>query len=120
MSHTIQNSVINLGQTITAKAKAVMSDGTFQEFVAGSTFAWIVTDPTTIQVLTPLANPCQFLGIKGSSVVEVSVIVTTPDGNRHSPQVQLTPVTDPTHAQILVLPLPIVPVTIVDVVILFQ
>src|ERR1035437_8994171 len=106
MSQVIQQIKKVIGQVVTAKAVAVMSDGTFQDFPSGTTFAWSLADVSVLQSLTPQANPAQFLGIKGGAITDLSVICTTPDSIKHVPQVPATPVTSTGHANVIVMPLP--------------
>ena len=78
---------IQVGQTTTARAVAVMSDGTRRDFPAGTKFAFVLTDGTvaSFDPTQTLNDTCALTGTRVNAVAEISVIATTPDGKKWSP-----------------------------------
>ena len=92
---------IEVGQTTSFRAVAIMSDGSRRSFPAGTTFTPSLADPTVASIGQPLTSQSDVIdltGTKGSAITDVNVNVKTPNGQQFTP-------TAP-HASLIVIPHP--------------
>jgi hypothetical protein len=110
------STLLQLGQVVSVRAVAVMSDGSRRDLPSGTTFSWVAMDTTTLAVLNPLSAVAQYQVIKASSASEMNVIVKTPDGKTWTPQNKMpVPQQGPTPSRPSIITLPITAATQVDV-----
>lgn len=101
---------IEVGQTTSFRAVAVMSDGSRRSFPAGTTFTPSLADKTVASIGQPFTNQSDVIeltGTKGSAITDVNVNVKTPDGHLYTP---VAP-----HATLIVIPHPATEPTITGV-----
>ena len=103
---------IEVGQTTSFRAVAIMSDGSRRSFPAGTLFTPSLADPTVASIGQPFQNESDVIdltAIRGAAISDVNVSVKTPGPSGQ----QFTP-TAP-HASLIVIPHPATEPTITGV-----
>ena len=85
---------VSVGQTTSARAVAVMSDGTRAPFPAGTQFLFTRGDPTVASISNPVQSgndTADLTGTRGGAITDIRCSITLPDGKTKLNTVQPLP-----------------------------